>query len=417
MADKAYCEGKIRHLVWLVAALTVVIVAGSLIVRKNAQANSQSNPQGLAGQAALTYDGITKATPKGGVKLANNVTAQRPANLAAATLPAESIQELMSNVAANVKPSVVHIEITRPDPLGGSVRMEGIGSGVIVDRRGYVLTNYHVMDRALSISITTYSKAGPMVYDGKLVHSDARSDLAVVRILGATDFPTAKLGSVASLDVGDWVLAIGSPLDLAQTVSFGIVSALRETVQIGGISYLDMIQTDAHINKGNSGGPLVNIYGEVIGINTAIYTPNGAFTGVGFAIPADHAKALLDELNIAPQRFTGVVANLNKPGNMAFKKGSWLGVEGISLDPDTTIKYGVSMDQGVYVTGVFVNSPAHYAGLRRGDVLFTYDGAPVANVDGLRTALSRTAPGKRVMLKASRTGAVLNLEATTSPKW
>lgn len=406
---------------WVITIATAAVLAGMFFLPRQdagraSAAIAQSPSQPGIGQLAAT-DGFTMATPKGGVKLVHQTAAPAPGGPPISPVPLENVQELLNNVVAMVKPSVVRIEVTRADPLGGNARAESIGSGIIIDRRGYVLTNYHVLDEAPRISLTTYAKAGPVTYDGKLVHSDAGSDLAVIRILGDTDFPVAKLGSASALEVGDWVLAIGSPLDLAQTVSFGIISALRETVRIGGTTYADMIQTDAHINKGNSGGPLVNIYGEVIGINTAVYTPNGDFTGVGFAIPVDHAQAMLDELNIAPHRFSAAVANLTKSRMNALKTGSWLGVEGISLSPELSARYGLPVNRGVYITDVFVNSPAQRGGLRRDDILVWVDDNPIGGTDQLRSVLSRTSPGKEIVMRVCRADSVLDLTTITTAKW
>ncbi len=418
MTNKAYCESSNRYLVLAIVITTVATLGGTFFfygrnTKKASAAVAEFPSQANAAQAAAV-DGFTGATLNGGIRLIAPTRAQTPGN---SLLPLENIQELLNTVAAGVAPSVVHIEVVRADPLGGSRRTKSIGSGVIVDRRGYVLTNYHVLEEAEQMFLTTYAKAGPVTYDGKLVHSDVGTDLAVVRILGDTEFPPVKLGDSSSLEVGDWVLAMGSPLDLAQTVSFGIISALRETVRIGGITYTDMIQTDAHINRGNSGGPLVNIYGEVIGINTAIYAPNGAFTGVGFAIPPEHAKALLDELNIAPHRFSAAVAMLTKARGKALNKGSWLGVEGLSLTVELAAQYDLPVNQGVYVRNVFVNSPAHKSGLVPGDVLLWVDDNPVNDVDQLKLVLSRTLPGKNIMLNVYRADRMLELTVETTAKW
>jgi len=221
----------------------------------------------------------------------------------------------LRNTAAAVRPSVVHIKVLRLVSQGGAfaqARVESIGSGVIVDERGYVLTNYHVVENPLSISVTTYSRRRPVTYPAELIDADSRRDLAVIRIRGA-NFPAARLGDSSALRVGDWVMAIGSPLDLAQTVSLGIVSALRGAVRIGEVTYSDLIQTDAHINKGNSGGPLVDVYGQVVGINAAIYTPEGRFTGVGFALPINSAKAMLSELRMAQPRAAGAANAWGNP--------------------------------------------------------------------------------------------------------
>jgi S1-C subfamily serine protease len=224
----------------------------------------------------------------------------------------------------------------------------------------------------------------------------------------------AALGRASVLEVGDWVMAIGSPIDLAQTVSLGIVSALRETVRIDGITYSNMIQTDAHINRGNSGGPLVNLYGDVVGVNTAIYTPGGSFTGVGFAMPIDAANNLLDELNIAQHRFVSTVANLNKP---QVKHGAWLGIGSVSLTPLLIDHYGVPVDHGAYITEVLAGSPAERAGLKEGDVIVWVDDTLVADVAQLKSVLARKFPGKEIVLSVCRGSQVFDVSAITTEKW
>jgi S1-C subfamily serine protease len=427
MASKLYCEGSIKHLAWVIVALTVAILAGA---RFYAAGKAGATPQGVTPLGAAmpvaadpaqfgAVDAITMATPKGGMKLVGR-TQQAPTSPAAAGLlspvPLENIQEILNNVAATIKPAVVHIEVLRPGPGAGG-RVESIGSGFLVDRRGYILTNYHVMQDATSISATVYSQTGSARYDAKIVHSDAQTDLAVLQINDAADFPVARLGNSSTTEVGDWAMAVGSPLDLAQTVSLGIISALRETVRIDGATYSDMIQTDAHINKGNSGGPLVNAHGEVIGINTAVYTPGGDFTGVGFAIPIEHAEPLLNELNIASHRFAGAMANLVTGQAGLAGKGSWLGVEGLSLSRQMAAKLSVREAQGVYVTNVFVNSPAHRSGLLRGDVISWLDGKRIGGIDELRSTLRRTQANRRISLRVCRANRVFDVAVSTTEKW
>ncbi|HIJ74285.1 MAG TPA: hypothetical protein HPP83_09310, partial [Candidatus Hydrogenedentes bacterium] len=190
MAKKAFCEGSTKHLAWGVVIITAAILAGTFFLKTR----DTSAATELATVAALPapdgphpagIDGITKATPKGGFKLVGQTQGAPPAAAARAAFsaaPVDNIEELFRNVAAMVKPAVVHIEVVKPDPTVGTTRVESIGSGTIVDRRGYVLTNYHVLEDALGISVTTYSTAGPTDYEGKLVHSDMGTDLGVVKI-------------------------------------------------------------------------------------------------------------------------------------------------------------------------------------------------------------------------------------------
>jgi len=218
--------------------------------------------------------------------------------------------ESYSNAIATVRPSVVNINsnasVTRSQrnatslgaslqfdyPVGGIIEQKSIGSGVIIDSRGYILTNYHVIAGATDIRVTMFGYQNN-VYAARVVKTDIERDLAVLKIDADRLLPTATLGSSAMMEVGDIALAIGSPYGLEQTVTLGIISDDKRTLAIDGRVYEDMIQTDAAINKGNSGGPLVNINGEVIGINTAIYAPTGVFNGLGFAIPINQAKTLI----------------------------------------------------------------------------------------------------------------------------
>jgi serine protease Do len=174
----------------------------------------------------------------------------------------------------------------------GNKAYETVGSGVIIDSRGFILTNYHVISLAtdLVVSVSGRLKGD---FPAGIVAADPATDLALIRVSGAPALPEARLGDSHSARVGDWVLAFGSPFGLEQTVTQGIISNRRKSLVIDGISYGEMLQTDAPINRGSSGGPLVNVSAEVIGINTAIYGPNGVFSGTGFAIPVDRAKAFL----------------------------------------------------------------------------------------------------------------------------
>jgi len=224
-------------------------------------------------------------------------------------------QHVFNTVSALILPAVVNIHATRNElgnralGAGGGVRFadpfdgvpekfvrnkayENVGSGVIVDSRGLILTNYHVISQATDLLV---SVSGRLTgdYPASVVAADPAADLALLKVSGAPALAEARLGDAHSARVGDWVLAFGSPFGLEQTVTQGIISNRRKSLVVDGVSYGEMLQTDAPINRGSSGGPLVNLNAEVIGINTAIYGPNGVFSGTGFAIPVDRAKVFL----------------------------------------------------------------------------------------------------------------------------
>jgi serine protease Do len=211
-------------------------------------------------------------------------------------------RHVFNTVSSLILPSVVGIHAARNrsagafdavqgNPVGAAV-YESVGSGFIIDSRGYALTNYHVVSQAADLMVSVFGKLRRDL-PASIVAVDSAADLALIRISGAPPLPEARLGDSAFVQAGDWVLAFGSPFGLEQTVTEGIISSRRRSLVVQGVSYGDMLQTDAPINRGSSGGPLVNMKAEVIGINTAVYGPTGVFSGTGFAIPADRAKAFL----------------------------------------------------------------------------------------------------------------------------
>jgi len=202
------------------------------------------------------------------------------------------LQESLSSAISAVRPTVVYIVAEGVQTAADVPEKRSVGSGVIVDPKGYIVTNQHVVANATSVNVTLFG-AENAVYPAEIVLQDQGQDQAILKIASNRVLPAAKLGDSEMIEVGDIVLAIGSPFGLEQTVTMGIISDDRRDLQIDKMLYEDLIQTDAAINKGNSGGPLINIHGEVIGINTAIYAPTGIFTGVGFAIPINKAKLLL----------------------------------------------------------------------------------------------------------------------------
>lgn len=315
------------------------------------------------------------------------------------------LQESFSQVASKIEPSVVNvstvIEEQAPqyefffgspfeEPGGNNNqrrrsptrRAEGIASGVIISADGYILTNEHVVHEAKSIRVTLFDQSK---FTGKVVGSDARTDLAVIKINPGKSLTFAKLGDSDQLKVGDWVLAVGSPFGLQATVTAGIISAKRQSLSIEGNNYSNLIQTDAAINRGNSGGPLCNIDGEVVAINTAIYAPTGVFSGVGFAIPVNNAKQIMDSLIHKGKVVRG-----------------WLGVEVRPVDEALARHFSLPDTDGVLVNNVLPRSPAAIAGIQRGDVIRAVDGKKVAGPQDMQTLVTQKEPNTQVTLQIIR---------------
>ncbi len=275
-------------------------------------------------------------------------------------------------------------------------KVPGMGSGVIIDPDGYILTNEHVVRDANEIKVTLADDPDKPL-DGKVVGRDERTDLAVVKIKSNGKLPWAKLGDSDAVKVGDWAIAIGSPFGLEQTVTAGIISAARQNLGIEGRNYRDLIQTDAAINPGNSGGPLLNIRGEVIGINSAIYTPSGGFAGIGFAIPINRAKEIIPQL-----REKGKVIR------------SWIGVVlENKIDDATAAVFGVPDKQGAFLKEVLPDYPAAKAGLKRGDIIREFDGRKIKDNNDLQNVVSAIPPEKKVAIKIIRNKKEMTLELTT----
>jgi serine protease Do len=259
----------------------------------------------------------------------------------------------------------------------------GVGSGFIMSREGFILTNNHVVEDAEQIKVKL---ANDKEYDAKVVGRDPKTDLALIKVEGTSDLYPLKLGNSDDLEVGSWVLAIGSPFGLEQTVTAGIVSAKGRV--IGSGPYDNFIQTDASINPGNSGGPLINMRGEVIGINTAIIA-NGQ--RIGFAIPINMAK------EIVPQ--------LQEKGHVT---RGWLGVSIQEVTPALAKSFNLKEEKGALVAQVFSGSPAEKAGIEQGDVIVEFDGKEVADSKDLPRMVASTPVGKSVTIKLWRNGKVID---------
>lgn len=319
-------------------------------------------------------------------------------------------QSAFIEVSEKVTPSVVNIQaasISRGPDLGPlfedffnelfrgrpipEQKSRSLGSGVIISADGYILTNEHVIRGAEEIKVKLSDER---VYEGKLVGSDPRTDVAVLKIQATEELPAAILGDSDALKVGQWALAIGNPFGLDRTLTVGVVSATGRT-NVGIEDYEDFIQTDASINPGNSGGPLLNIYGEVIGINTAIVASG---QGIGFAIPINMARAIAEQLMTTGQVVRG-----------------WLGVGIQDLSPELANSFGLDRARGALINQVLPGSPAEQAGLRRGDILLELNGHAIRNASDLQLRIASTTAGTTVPLKILRDGGEMTLDVTIHP--
>ena len=266
---------------------------------------------------------------------------------------------------------------------------DGLGSGVIIDKSGIVLTNNHVVRGADEVTVVLKDGREFKATD---IKTDPSSDLAVLRLEGAKDLPAATLGNSDEMEVGDWVLAVGCPFGLEQTVSAGIISGKGRELERNRDQFL---QTDAAINPGNSGGPLVNLDGQVIGINTAIATNSGGYQGIGFSIPINTAKWVVNQLES-----NGKVTR------------AYLGVQLEELNADLANKFGAKVNEGVLVADVVAGSPAAAAGLHEGDVIVDFQGNAVHNGRELRDMVERTAIGSKQTVTILRDGKTMNVNIT-----
>lgn len=321
------------------------------------------------------------------------------------------LQEAFTQVADKVGPAVVSISTLQVRSLRigdpylegflfqffgepvtpGEKLQTGLGSGFIIDKEGYILTNKHVIENADEIEVRL---PDGRQFLGKVTGTDSHSDLAVVKI-PADNLPVAKLGDSDKVRTGEWTIAIGNPFgylmeDPQPTLTVGVVSALHRALpnfQRQEAYYGDLIQTDASINSGNSGGPLVNIHGEVIGINAAIISPSGASAGLGFAIPINRAKRVLEDLKAGKEPSYG-----------------WVGVWIEPIDEEAVKQLGLTSRDGVLVFRVEPESPAAKVGLKQGDVLLEFNGNPLRDSQALIREVNRLNPGDKASVVYLRDG-------------
>jgi serine protease Do len=306
-----------------------------------------------------TIEAVAATTPKAGVE------ARPPA-------PGASLDEFLRNFFG---------EKGAPgEPNGTLPRIVSLGSGFIVDPAGFIVTNNHVIADAEAITVTLSDDTS---FAARVVGRDTVSDLALLKIDAKAQLPAAKWGDSTKARVGDWVLAIGNPFGLGGSVTAGIISATARDIHAG--PYDDFLQTDAAINRGNSGGPMFNLAGEVIGINTAIFSPSGGSVGIGFALPASFARPIIDQLQASGRVERG-----------------WIGARIQPVTEDLAAAVGLDKSRGAMIAAVDPDSPAAVAKLLPGDVILAYDGKPIERSRQLPRLVADTPPEKRVALSIWR---------------
>ena len=325
------------------------------------------------------------------------------------------------NVVKKAKPAVVHIKVEKSSKSGTygdqsaeemfnhpffeqffgpqfrqrqprqEFRQRGQGSGFIINEKGFILTNNHVVEDADVIKVVL---ADNREFTAKLVGTDPQTDVALIKIEDGENLPVLPLGDSNALEVGEWVIAIGNPFGLSQTVTVGVVSATGRS-SVGINEYENFIQTDAAINPGNSGGPLLNGRGEAVGINTALFSRTGGYMGIGFAIPVNMAKSIENQLQASGKVVRG-----------------WLGVVIQNVDKNLADSFGLKKAEGILVSEVQKDSPASGAGLQRDDIILRLNDSPLTDVSDLRNRVALLAPGSKATLDIIRDGRDKKVQVT-----
>jgi serine protease Do len=325
----------------------------------------------------------------------------------------EETSRAFSDIVKAVSPAVVNISSTKmvkrpqtpyedffdyfspaPDTKNRKFKEQSLGSGVIVSTDGYIVTNNHVVEQSSDIRVTLYDRRS---FKAKVVGTDAKTDIAIIQI-DAKDLPVIPWGDAEKLQVGEFVLAIGNPFLLTNTVTMGIVSAVGRA-DVGIADYEDFIQTDAAINPGNSGGPLVNIRGELVGINTAIFSKTGGYQGIGFAVPSNMVKAVMEQLVNSGKVTRG-----------------WIGITIQELTQELAQQFGLKYSEGelagVLVSDVTRDGPAQKAGIMRGDIILEYNGKRLQDVGQLRNVVAQSRVGSQAQVKILRRDKEMTVTAT-----
>ncbi len=395
-----------QNLSWKSALLSALVAAvtATLVMA----ADSRPDPVTATSQSVALTSPYTSALNLQPLVLASAVD-QKAAREGVAD--ATRLSAAFEHVADVIRPSVVSVRVTAkpnpqalrraPSPLfdffgdrlgpfgqfGQPPVRQGAGTGFVVSEDGYILTNNHVVDQATEVEV----ELGGKIFQAEVVGSDPQTDLSVLKI-DADGLVPVTFGSSDELRVGQWVVAVGDPFGLAESITAGIVSAKGRS-RVGLTDYEDFIQTDAAINPGNSGGPLVDLHGRVVGVNTAIASRSGGYQGIGFAIPSDLATSVMDDLISDGRVVRG-----------------WLGVTIQDLDEDLARSFDREDPSGALVGDVQDASPADKAGLQSGDIVLEYDGRAVEDTNQLRLLVAATKPGERVALDVFRDGRRKQLE-------
>ncbi len=328
---------------------------------------------------------------------------------------APDLTTVIADVAQRAMPAVMHIEVIQRVPVqaplspfendpffryffggapGRKKEMRGIGTGTLIDAEGNILTNHHVVNGATRIIVKTPSGEE---LEAKLVGADPKTDLAMIRVKPMKGAPYLTFGNSDKIRIGEWVVAIGHPRGLEQTVTAGIISAKHRTGILDPSSYQDYIQTDAAINPGNSGGPLLNLAGEVIGINAAIVSESGGFEGIGFAIPSNMAAAITESL-IRTGRVTR----------------GWLGVNVQEVTAGRARSLNLKGTKGALVTDLTKGGPAEKSGVRSGDLIVALDGHPIENANDFRNRVATARIGKKLEIAFLRKGERMAVQAVVA---
>ena len=329
---------------------------------------------------------FTELVDQVGPSVVNIRTVERSRGASGGSAPDEQMLEFFRRFGIPLPPNAPRQQ--RPD-RGEEEIPRGVGSGFIVSADGFVMTNAHVIEGADEVIVTLTDKRE---FKARIVGSDRRTDVAVVKI-EAAGLPSVKLGDASRVRVGEWVMAIGSPFGLENTVTAGIVSAKQRDTG----DYLPFIQTDVAINPGNSGGPLINMRGEVIGINSQIYSRSGGFQGISFAIPIDEAVRVADQLRTSGRVTRGRI-----------------GVQIGEVNKEVAEAIGLGRPQGALVRGVEAGAPAQKAGIEAGDIILKFDGKAIEKSSDLPRLVGNTKPGSRATVTVLRRGSQRDLSVTVA---
>ncbi|MFV0627135.1 MAG: Do family serine endopeptidase [Alphaproteobacteria bacterium] len=307
------------------------------------------------------------------------------------TVMVENLMPTVVNITTEVdRTTVEQEELELLDGTSKSSKHTPAGSGFVISADGFIVTNKHVIDEAVSIKATTYDNR---TYDAKIIGIDEKTDIALLKISPKTPLKPVVFGDSDKTKVGEWVLAIGNPFGLGGSVTKGIISAKSRDIDSG--NYDDFLQTDASINRGNSGGPMFNMNEEIIGINSAIFSTNGGSMGIGFAIPINLAKWVIEQLKAHGE----------------VKRG-WIGVKVQPNNSEISTSLGLKEGQGIIISGFSENAPAQKAGLAVGDVILSFDGTEIDNTKSLSRLVAETKIGKTVKVEIWRNKQKISLNMT-----